>query len=354
MAFQALTRAGRFILTVTLFILLAAACMPEPGEFATPAGLLDETAAPTAAPPLPSPSRTPPPLPTEPPAPSLTPTPTPLIPAFAHVVIIVFENKEFTTVINNPEMPVFNRLAQEFTLLGQHYAILHPSLPNYIAMIGGNTFGIATNYPDVVIDAPSLPDYIELSGRDWKSYQESMPEPCYLQDTLSYVQKHNPFIFFRPIRENTERCRAHVVPLEELERDLQQGALPDFVFITPNLCHSAHDSYTRPEECGMRVVDHWLAGWMERLLSYPGLLEDGVIILTWDEGQGEHTCCGLETGGGRIPTVLVSKRVKPGFLDPTPYTHYSLLRTIAEAWTLPAPGYAADNEKAPLIVAPWQ
>ena len=352
MVLQILSRFVRFLFLLFVFSLPTAACAP--------AGLPIETTVTTATPPVSSPSPTLQPLPTEPPLPSPTPSltpspiPIPLVPVFDHVIIIAFENKEFTTVIGNPEMPVFNRYAQEYTLLGEHYAILHPSLPNYIAMIGGDTFGITTNYPDGLIDAPSLPDYIELSGRTWKTYQESIPEPCYLQDTLRYVQKHNPFVFFKSIRENPERCRAHVVGLEELESDLLQGSLPSFVFITPNLCHSAHDAYSRPDECGLRVVDHWLAGWLDRLVNTPGLLKNGVIILTWDEGQGEHTCCGLKTGGGRIPTVLISERVKVGFLDPTPYTHYSLLRTIAESWTLPALGYAADNEKAPLIIAPWR
>lgn len=290
------------------------------------------------------------------PSPSLFPTvsPAPLVPRFRHVVILVFENKEFTTVIGNPAMPAYNWYAGKYTLLGEHYAIRHPSLPNYLVLIGGDTFGIDTNYPVGIIDAPTLPDLIEAGGRTWKTYQESMPEPCYLQDTLSYVQKHNPFVFFRSIRDNPERCRAHVVPLGELENDLQKGTLPDFVFITPNLCHSAHDSYARPQECGLRVVDHWLAQWMERLIAYPPLMEEGLTIITWDEGQGEHSCCGVETGGGRIPTVLVSNLVKAGFVDQTPYTHYSLLRLIATAWELPLLGNAADEQKAPLILAPWK
>jgi hypothetical protein len=78
-----------------------------------------------------------------------------------------------------------------------------------------------------------------------------------------------------------------------------------------------------------------------------------LIVLTWDEGQGEHSCCGLSTGGGRIATVLISPLAKNGFEDVTPYTHYSLLRTISEAWGLPLVGHAADAETN-LITAPWK
>ncbi len=304
-----------------------------------------------------SPSATPSPTATSQPSatalPSPTATPVPLVPNFSHVVFIIFENKEFGTIIGNPILPAYNRLAVENVLLSGHYAIMHPSLPNYLALVGGDTFGVTSNYPHETVDAPILMDYIEASGRTWKAYQESMPAPCGTEDTLEYVQKHNPVIHFRSVRDNAERCNRSVVPLDDLYVDQQKDSLPDYSFITPNLCHSAHDTSVRPEECSLAVVDAWLANLVQDLLSYAPLAESGLIVITWDEGQGEHTCCGLETGGGRIPTVLISRLAKAPLLDPTPYTHYSLLRLLAEAWTLPALGYAADPVKAPLILEPW-
>src|ERR1051325_9751434 len=94
--------------------------------------------------PLPSPTSTFTPLPptaTSTPLPPPTTTPKPLVPDFDHIAIIMFENKEFGTVIGNPQMPIYNQLARQYTLLTQYYAITHPSLPNYIALIGGDTFG---------------------------------------------------------------------------------------------------------------------------------------------------------------------------------------------------------------------
>src|ERR1044071_7716395 len=92
------------------------------------------------------------------PTPTLLPTatPKPLVPNFEHIVIIMFENKEFGSVIDNPQMPTYNRLAHENTLLTQYYAIRHPSLPNYIALMGGDTFGIDRNCNDCFINATSL------------------------------------------------------------------------------------------------------------------------------------------------------------------------------------------------------
>jgi hypothetical protein len=281
------------------------------------------------------------------PTPRPSPTPEGLIPAFDHVVIIIFENKELSTVIGSSAMPNFNRLAKENTLLTQHYAIMHPSLPNYLALVGGDTFGIKTDCVDCTIPkATTLMDEIEASGRTWKTYQEHMPEPCFLDDTLRYARKHNPFIYFESVRGNPERCRRSVVPLTDLDADLANHTLPNYVFITPDLCNTAHD-------CEMRTADNWLAPLVKKLQASPEISKNGLIILTWDEGQGEHTCCNLPTGGGRVATVLISSHVKKGFQDAVQYTHYSILKTILYAWNLPDIGHTADPGTN-LIVAPWK
>lgn len=298
--------------------------------------------------PLPSPTFTP--APTLTPTLEATPTPAPLVPDFKHIVIIIFENKEYGTVVGNGSMAYFNLLASTYTLLNQHYAPAHPSLPNYLALVGGDTFGIFDNceFSDCYLNQPSLPDLIETSGRTWKTYQDDMPSPCFTGNTLRYVRKHNPFIFFDPIRTDTERCERSIVPLTQLDADLALNDLPNFIFITPDLCYSAHD-------CTLDLADSWLKEQMDKI--YPALEASGepyLIILTWDEGQGEHSCCGLpEKAGGRVATVFISPQVRENFQDDTPYSHYSILKTISEAWGLPYLGHAADEETA-LITAPWK
>lgn len=284
------------------------------------------------------------------PIPVSIPTLKSLVPDFSYIILIIFENKEFGTVIGNPLMPIYNRFAQEYVLFTEYYAVIHPSLPNYLAMMAGDTFNISTNCEDCFINAPSLPDYIEASGRTWKTYQEDMPHRCFIGSWGKYSQKHNPFIYFDPIRLDKTRCERSIVPLLDLAPDLAAGILPNFAFIMPNLCNSAHDS----EDCPLNIADAWLGLLMDKLL--PNLEMEGkpyLIVLTWDEGQGDHSCCGLpEVAGGRIPTVFVSNQVKRGYQDDTQYTHYSLLKTIAEAWGLPYLGHSSD-ENNKLIIAPW-
>jgi phosphatidylinositol-3-phosphatase len=327
----------RFWKVVLLTALFLSACIP-------PASPIPPTV--TVVPSLPPTST---PLPTDTATPMPTPTQIPLVPNFKHIVIIPFENKEFDTVIDSQNMPYFNVLAQTNTLLTQYYAVTHPSLPNYIAMVSGDAQGITSDCTDCFVNATSLADLIEQSGRTWKNYQQSMPKPCYVGDTATYVQKHNPFIYFDPIRLDTLRCEQSVVPLDQLDVDLNSGSLPDFLFISPNLCYSAHD-------CALELADAWLKTILGRLV--PALDATGepyLIVLTWDEGQTNHSCCGIpsEEGGGRIATILISPQAKSNFQDDTPYTQYSLLKTISAAWGLPYLGHAADDSAA-LITRPWK
>jgi hypothetical protein len=333
---------SRRLILFSLLVLTLSACSPVQFTTLTPSSI-PTTTTPSSTPFTPVVTAS---LPSVVLVPALTPTAKPLVPDFAHIVMIVFENKEFGTVIGNPKMPVFNHLAQEYTLLTQHYAVTHPSLPNYLAMVGGDTFGIRSDCEDCFVNAKSLPDLIEASGRTWKAYQEDMPSPCFVGSRLRYAQKHNPFIYFDPIRKDAARCQ-RILPLTVLDEDLAAGTLPNFTFITPNLCNDAHD-------CQLGVADEWLGKMMNRLLpALEASKQTYLIVLTWDEGQGDHSCCGLpEKAGGRVATVLVSPQAKSGFQDDTPYTHYSLLKTIESAWGVPYLGHSADAENA-LIVAPW-
>jgi phosphatidylinositol-3-phosphatase len=283
-----------------------------------------------------------------------SPTAAPLVPDFKHIVVILFENHEFDVVAGSRQMPNFNAYAEKYTLLTQYYAVTHPSLPNYIALFSGDTWGITTDCSTCFKNVPSLPDQLEVAGKTWKAYLEDMPSPCYVGDTATYVQKHDPFIYFDPIRLDLARCANSVLPLSRLSGDLGFGTFPDFAFIMPNICNSAHDAAIDPA-CSLKHADTWLAAMIWQLQSsLDPSGEPYLIVVTWDEGQGNHSCCGLpEDAGGRVATLLISPQAKAGFRDDTAYTHYSLLKTIETAWGLPRLGHDADDSNV-LITAPWK
>lgn len=283
------------------------------------------------------------------PIPSVNPPPVSdqTIPNFDHIALIVLENTNYDMVIGNPLMPHYNELAKEYTLLTQYYAVQHPSLPNYLALIGGDTFGVNADCLDCFVDAPSLPEMIEASGRTWKTYQEGMPEPCFLGDQGKYAQRHNPFVYFDAIRLDHSACVDHVVPLTTLQVDIQSRSLPHFLFITPDTCNNGHD-------CPLDVADGWIADLLSTLT--PALESSGsyLVVITFDEAEKPALLYRLlERGGGRVPAILYSPLVKQGFEDATSYNHYSLLKTISAAWGLSYLGHAADGT-VQLITAPWK
>jgi hypothetical protein len=283
--------------------------------------------------------------------PTSTVTASPLnasLPVFSHVILILLENHEYDKVVGNTNLlPNFNRWIAQYSLLAQYYAVAHPSLPNYLALIGGDTFGIHRDCGNCFIAARSLPDEIEATGRTWKVYQQGLPSPCFLGTVKGvYSQATDPFIHFESIRNDTNRCKQHILPLAQLDQDLSQGYLPDFVFITPNLCNSAHSCY-------LNIADGWLAVMLGKLTSSPLYDSHILIVITFDEGSTNDSCCGLGSrAGGHVATLLISPLVKAGFKDDTPYDHYSLLKTIETSWGLELLGHAADPQTN-LIAEPF-
>lgn len=117
-------------------------------------------------------------------------TPQPLVPPFDHIFIVIMENHGYGEIIGNPDAPFINQLAASYGVATDYVSVAHPSLPNYLALTGGDTFGITTDCADCFQQAPNLVvDRIAPSGRTWRAYMESMPAPGYLGDAYPYMQK---------------------------------------------------------------------------------------------------------------------------------------------------------------------
>jgi hypothetical protein len=246
-------------------------------------------------------------------------------PAFEHVVVIVFENKESFSVLGNRAAPTFNAYARRYAKLTGYYGVTHPSLPNYLALVSGSTQGITTDCTDCVVDATSLADTIEASGRTWKTYLEGLPAPGYLGARSGlYAKKHNPFAYFRGIASDPTR-RAQLVPLSQLAADLRANALPSFSLVVPDLCNSMHD-------CPVATGDRWLRSQVGRFLQLPRT----VVFVLFDEGASRLG------GGGHTTALALGKAVRPGSRFKGVTGHYGVLRTIEQAWGLPLLGHSAQ------------
>ena len=242
------------------------------------------------------------------------------------------ENEESSSLIGNSAAPYINGLANSYGLATQYYGVSHPSLPNYLAMTAGSTFGITSDCTTCWVGATNLADQIEAGGRSWKAYLEGMPSACFVGDAYPYMQKHNPWIYYNDIRTNAARCSAHVVPFTQLGTDLASGSVPNYVWITPNMCNDMHD-------CSIATGDSWLRCQVPAILNSAAFRNGGVLFITWDEGSTNAGCC-TNAAGGRIVTLVISPLARTGFQSSVAETHYSLLRTIEDSWNMPRLGGA--------------
>lgn len=199
-------------------------------------------------------------------------------------------------------------------------------------------------------------------------------------DEDQYVTRHNPFVYFHSIVDDDKYCEDHDVPLvdpagEGLEKDLRSlETTPNFVFISPNLCHDGHDPTPTDrkffgrtkcrtgEEGGVRAVNTFLLEWVPKIENSPAFKKDGVLIITFDEAEDKgasfpdysataHERPGPNApnpgrkgpGGGRVGAVVVSPFVKPGSSNDHGYNHYSMLRSIEDLFGLDHLGFAAQS-----------
>jgi phospholipase C len=261
------------------------------------------------------------------------------------IIVVVEENHSFDQIIGSPQAPFLNRLAGQSTLLTSFFAITHPSLPNYLALLSGDTQGITSDCGGCNVDAANLVDQLERAGISWKAYMEDLPAPCSdARRAGPYAKKHDPFMYFASIRDDPSRC-ARVVPASQLDIDLGAGRLPRFVFVTPNLDHDMHGAGAGGSDRALiRTGDGWLQALYGKLAGSPAWRDDTRLVVTWDEGaggSGPTGCCGGLAAGGHVPTIVVGPRVPAG-RDSTPYDHYALLRSIEAAFGLRFLGHAGD------------
>jgi hypothetical protein len=253
-----------------------------------------------------------------------------------HVIVIMMENKEYENVVGSSDAPYQNMLASQYALAGNYFAVSHPSLPNYLALIGGDTFGVTTDcLPSectLSFSTQTIAKLLDAHHLSWSEYAESMPGNC--SQTTSpdglYVSKHNPFVYFSSVTGNygvgsaSSYCNSHVVSLDQFWTDSISGNLPAYSMVTPNVCDDAHD-------CVLSAGDTWLSTHVPLMINSPSFSSTALFIV-YDEGTS-----GLGFGpnmGGHVVCLLVSPFAKPGYVSKVQYSHYSLLATIEAIFKL--------------------
>jgi hypothetical protein len=320
---------------------------------------------------------------------------TAIAPPIHHVFVIVLENESASTTFgaNSPAPYLARTLPSEGAYLPDYYGIGHESLDNYIAMVSGQAPNLETQtdcqlYENLIpgtigadgqasgegcvypAGVPTIASQLTAAGLTWRDYNDGMgadpgrePAECAhpaigARDNTQaataadqYATRHNPFVYFHSIIDDTALCDSHVVNLDLLAHDLgSASSTPNYVFITPNLCDDGHDA-----KCagggpgGLARVNTFLQEWVPRITSSPAFREqNGLLIVAFDEAatSDAHACCGevpgpgsllpglLGAGGGDTGAVLLSPCIAPGTVSRTPYNHYSLLRSVEDLFGL--------------------
>jgi len=223
------------------------------------------------------------------------------------------ENASLTTALRSPSI---ERLASTYVLGTNYQAVSSPSLPNYLAMTSGSTWGITDNAYHV-LPAGGLGAQLTAAGVTWRAYMEGLTSAGCLRSPYPYALKHNPFAYYGG------ECPENVVALEALDADLARDT-PSLVWITPGLCHDGHD-------CPLAEAGSWLEELVGRIVASPAWRDHGVLFVVWDEGDGSSS----------VPLIVASPDVESRRVE-TAYDHYSLLAAIEDQFGLPRLGAAKD------------
>lgn len=235
----------------------------------------------------------------------------------AMVAIIVMENRSPDQVLGQPYL---SRLAASSAVLSDYRAVGHPSLPNYLALTSGSTWGISDDGYHVLPSGHDLGWQLTKAGVGWRAYMEGMTDGC-RSSPPPYAVKHNPFAYYGGA------CPPNVVDASSLASDLGAATAPRFVWVTPDLCHDDHD-------CSPSVGDSWLSRTVPLITGSPRFGSNGVLFIVWDEGGSQRNLAAA---------VVVSRHLLT-HRSSAPSSAYSVLAAIEDRLGLARLGAAAGAD----------
>ncbi|HEY1453657.1 MAG TPA: alkaline phosphatase family protein [Roseiarcus sp.] len=290
-----------------------------------------------------------------------------------HVILIMMENHGTDTLLGNKEdAPFLNELIAEpgVSYATQYYGVTHPSLPNYLALIAGDTMGIHDDCkagadvkcrPEEFVpnaDEPAtagrlltdeqekqaaetahlfpgktLIDQLDEAKVSWKVYMQGLPadqkgvefaplDPNGKVVAKLYAQKHDPFVYFSRFASDPARM-AKLSPDDGLAADLE-GGLARFTWISPDQCHDMHGisassagaigkpdcSYPNSglDHSVIHLGDLYLRQTVAAIRAAPVWKDDTAIVIVWDEDDYAGTSGIKGSPVGRNGAVLGGAR----------------------------------------------
>ena len=234
-----------------------------------------------------------------------------------HIVFVWFENKNYDSIVGNPDAPYINSLIAKGTLFTNTFAITHPSYPNYVDFFSGDSNGVVSDKClDTALTTPNLHTALDSAGKSFAWYSEGLPE---MGSTVCksglYAEKHNPTTIFANVPVTANK------PFKSFPTDYTQ--LENVVCISPNIQNDMHDG-------SIARGDAWLKNNLSSYIDWCAT-HNSIFVVYFDENDG--------ASGNKIPVVAVGQSLKVNYQENTLYDHYHWTRTICkmfsanETWT---------------------
>ena len=269
---------------------------------------------------------------------------------FQYIVTILMENNGLCDVTpslvsgcgsaSNPARYITS-LAQSYGFNTHYTGVGHPSEPNYVALLGGSTFGYTSDgYCCFQLNSPNLVDRLEAAGLSWKAFAEdsSGSGTCGFMPPRS--GDHYPFIDFSDMKTSA-RCANMLTTTSPLDPEFLAAingvTLPNYVWLTPNDSDNMHSS-------SITIGDSYLAALVPLILSSRMFTtQNAALFIVFDEG---NDFC--PTGNSKSDCVVAEwagPAVKKAYSSTTSYNHYSYLSTLEANWNLAS--LTANDASAP-------
>ena len=230
---------------------------------------------------------------------------------FDQFVVVLMENHDLADIYG--PATYMTQLADQYAFSQHWQSITNPSQPNYIAILGGSTFGVSGdgNHPN--LNHPTIVDIVENSGHTWKAFAESAGgSGCGLNPPRG--EDHYPFLSYTTITGNSARC-ANLVSGGPTEVTAALNAGTNFIWLTPTDNHNMHDN-------SVSSGDSWLQSWVPGLLSAMAGKKAALFIM-YDEGYASPPLIYAGFSGPATKTAYKSS---------VSYNHYSLLKLLEDVW----------------------
>ncbi|TVY85417.1 putative acid phosphatase [Lachnellula suecica] len=247
---------------------------------------------------------------------------------FDRFVNIFLENTDFDMAAADPAN--LQWIASQGITLTNYKAITHPSQPNYIASVGGQTHWVIWDlFSRISSSARTIVDLLDAKGVSWSEYEQDAPYSGFEGDYVNqvngandYVRKHSPLMSYDSVTSDLDRL-AKLKNFTMFLNDLDDNKLPQWMFITPNMTNDGHDT-------SVTVAGAWARGFLEPLLSNSNFLSRTLVLLTFDETE-------TYLSDNRVFSVLIGDAVPTslhGTTNDTAFNHYSIMATVENNWDL--------------------